>query len=107
MTFKKGQSGNPGGQPIEKPFLAALNRAIAQEDSKRLRKSAEKLLDAAAAGEPWAISMLADRTDGKPSQSIDQKTQLSGTVEVSQRPQLTKAEWLELHGLGTAGGAAK
>jgi HPt (histidine-containing phosphotransfer) domain-containing protein len=49
--------------------MAALNRAIAQDDSKRLRDAAERLLDIAAAGEAWAIKELADRLDGKPHQS--------------------------------------
>lgn len=74
MPFEPGQSGNPSGTQPNKPFWSALNRAIAQEDSKRIRAAAEKLLDAAASGEPWAIAMLADRMDGKPKQ----QTELSG-----------------------------
>ena len=54
-----------------KPFWHAVTRAIAQEDGKRLRDAAEMLLDAAAAGEPWAINTLADRLDGKPNQAIE------------------------------------
>lgn len=53
-----------------KPFWHAIDRAIAQEDGKRLRKAADKLLDAAAAGEDWAIKELADRLDGKPAQAV-------------------------------------
>jgi hypothetical protein len=30
------------------------------------------------------------------------ENELSGSVEIASRPKLTKAEWLELHGLGTA-----
>ena len=70
MPFEPGQSGNPSGTKTNKRFMAALDRAIAQDDSKRLRDAAEKLLDNAANGEPWAVNMLADRLDGKPSQSI-------------------------------------
>lgn len=81
MPFEPGQSGNPSGTQPNKPFWAALNRAIAQEDSKRIRAAAEKLLDAASNGEPWAIAMLADRMDGKPKQQIEQ----SGTVELTGR----------------------
>lgn len=68
--FKPGQSGNPSGKQPNKRFLTALNRAIAQDDSERLRQAAEKLLEQAAAGEAWAIGMLADRLDGKPAQVI-------------------------------------
>lgn len=87
MPFEPGQSGNPAGTQREKKFLAALNRAIAQDDGKRLRDAAEKLLDLAAAGEQWAVKELADRTDGKPKQQIvggddgDQPIELKATVE--------------------------
>jgi hypothetical protein len=53
-----------------KPFHNALERAIKQEDGKRIREAAEKLLTAASEGEAWAIAMLADRMDGKPAQQI-------------------------------------
>jgi len=51
-------------------FEQTLKRAIAQDDGARLRKAAEQVLDKAAQGEPWAIGMLADRLDGRPSQQI-------------------------------------
>ena len=70
MPFEPGQSGNPAGTKMPKRFMAALDRAIAQDDSKRLRDAAEKLLTKAADGEPWAIGMLADRLDGKAAQAI-------------------------------------
>lgn len=66
-----------GGQPgnnnatKNKVWIAALNRAIAQDDGKRLRAAAEKLLDLAAAGEIPALRELGDRLDGKPKQQID------------------------------------
>lgn len=68
--WKPGQSGNPAGNPKIKRFLAAVDRAILQDDGKRLRQAAETLLDKAAEGEQWAIAMLADRLDGKPAQVI-------------------------------------
>ena len=68
--WQKGQSGNPDGPRKQKLFEAALQRAIAQDDGKRLRATAEKLLDEAAKGEPWAVRELADRLDGKPHQSV-------------------------------------
>lgn len=51
-------------------FEQTLKRAIAQDDGERLRRAAETLLDKAAEGESWAMQMLADRLDGKPSQQI-------------------------------------
>lgn len=69
--WKPGQSGNPGGTVREKQFLAALERAVKQDEGKKLRKAADMLLDSAANGEPWAIQQLADRLDGKPTQQVD------------------------------------
>jgi hypothetical protein len=71
MPFKPGVSGNPAGSTKNRRFFDALDRAIAQDDSKRLRAAADKLLDLAAEGEPWAVQMLADRLDGRALQSID------------------------------------
>lgn len=71
MPFKPGESGNPSGAKTEKRFLSALNKAIAQDDSKKLRKAADKLLDLAAEGEAWAIKELADRLDGRAVQIAD------------------------------------
>ena len=71
MAFPKGISGNPGGKPKpNRPFLEAVERAIAQDDGKRLRSAAEQLLSLAADGEQWAVCALADRLDGKPAQII-------------------------------------
>ena len=46
-----------------------LRRAIAQDRGDRVRQAAERLLDDAAKGEPWAIKELADRLDGRSVQS--------------------------------------
>jgi hypothetical protein len=51
-------------------FEQALHRAITQDSGERIRKAAENLLDKAAEGEIWAVQMLADRLDGKPTQQI-------------------------------------
>jgi hypothetical protein len=63
---KFGQFMNPN-KPLKSPrlFDDALRRAIAQDDGKRLRDAAEKLLTEASRGKPWALAMLADRLDGK------------------------------------------
>lgn len=68
--FKPGQSGNPKGGAREKVFLKHLMMAITQDDAKRVRQAADQLLSQAAAGEQWAIQMLAERLDGKASQAI-------------------------------------
>src|ERR1700730_9128196 len=66
MTWKKGESGNVYGG--EKPFRDALRMEIADagDDRKLLRKIAKRLLEMAEKGDMSAISMLADRLDGKP-----------------------------------------
>jgi len=64
-------------------FGDTLRRAITQEDGKRLREAAEQLLTQAAAGEAWAINMLADRLDGKAPQSIDIDAKFRKAVEMT------------------------
>ena len=51
-------------------FQDALRKSIAQDEGKRLRAAAEKLLDLAAEGTPWAVREIADRLDGKAFQSV-------------------------------------
>lgn len=59
-----------------KPWRDMLDRAIKQDDGKRLRAAAEALLDAAAgigkleSDQLGAIKELVDRTDGKAHQTI-------------------------------------
>lgn len=49
----------------------AIRKAIVQDDGAKLRKGVDKLLDAFADGEPWAIEQVINRLEGKPSQSVD------------------------------------
>lgn len=62
----------PGNQLSKKfgMWRAALDRAITQEDGKRLRAAAERLLDMAAEGDMQAIKELGDRIDGRPAQTV-------------------------------------
>lgn len=70
MPFKPGQSGNPSGKAPGKVWIAALNRAVAQDDGEKLRAAAEKLIDLAVAGDVAALRELGDRLDGKVAQAI-------------------------------------
>jgi HPt (histidine-containing phosphotransfer) domain-containing protein len=70
-----------------RPFHAALTRAIAQDDAQQLRNAADHLISAAARGEPWAISALADRLDGKPKQ----QTELSGDLTLRGLPEVLES----------------
>lgn len=65
-----------------KAFYGALSRAIAQDDGKRLRAAAEKLLDLASEGEGWALKELADRLDGKAAQSVAVTGEDGGPIKV-------------------------
>lgn len=64
--FEKGnQLAARGGE-----FKAAIKRALAQEDYKKLRTIADKVLELAEEGERWAVELLRDTLDGKPAQQI-------------------------------------
>jgi hypothetical protein len=72
---------NKGGAPVGnqngkkgKLFYNQLRIALVQEDSRKLRTIAQKLVDAAEQGEPWAVKEIMDRVDGKAVQS----TEISG-----------------------------
>ena len=73
MAGKRGApKGNTNGATSAdvRPWRSALNRAIAQDNAKRVRQAAEQLLDLAANGEQWAVKELADRLDGKAVQQV-------------------------------------
>lgn len=74
MAFEKGQSGNPGGRPKEKPFRDALRAelaALGDDDPKALRGLARNLLKIAAGDDGLqAIKEVADRMDGKVPQAV-------------------------------------
>ena len=72
---------NKGGAPVGnqnvkkgKLFYNQLRVALVQEDGRKLRNIAQKLVDAAEQGEPWAVKEIMDRVDGKAVQS----TEISG-----------------------------
>ncbi len=60
-----------------KVWSDALHRAIAQDQGKRVRLAAEKLLDEASMGRQWAIRELADRLDGRPRQETALDAQIA------------------------------
>lgn len=70
MAFEPGNQLHLLGRKAKR-ITEALDRAILQEDGKRIREGVDKLLDAFADGEPWAIQMVWDRHEGKPTQSTD------------------------------------
>jgi hypothetical protein len=100
MPWKKGQSGNPLGRlPGEKQFADQLRIVLAEPVDKndpksvrKMRRIAEKLVECALNGEPWAIAQVADRIDGKAALSLDATlTHYRYVVEVP--AQLSEEEW--------------
>lgn len=87
-------------------ILTALENRSKGDRQIALVKVAEAMIQKAEEGDLQAIKELGDRLDGKAMQAVEQKTEMTATVEVSQRPQLSKEEWLAAHGLGTTSGAA-
>lgn len=83
MALPKG--GQPGNKNAVKnrPFADAINKALAQDDGKRLRKIAEALLTKASEGDVTAIKEFADRVDGKVIQGIEGQLDHSLTVEIT------------------------
>ena len=67
----------------EKRWYETIDRAIKQDDGQRLRAAAEKLLDLAAAGEPWAVKEIGDRLDGKPKQQTEISGPDGGEIQTS------------------------
>ena len=84
-------------------FNDALRRAIAQDDGKRIRGAAEKLLDLASEGTPWAVRELADRTDGKAAMSVA----LSGGLEIIKRAEDLTDDQLANIATSSSGRASK
>jgi hypothetical protein len=70
MPFQKGNKLGKGRPPDQISWRSTLTKAIKQDNAQRVRNAAEKLLDLAASGEAWAIKELAERLDGKSSQSM-------------------------------------
>src|SRR5262249_61053382 len=93
MPWKKGQSGNPLGRlPGEKQFADQLRIVLAEPVDKndpksvrKLRGIAEKLVECALNGEPWAICQVADGMDGKATAEIRTEPGLREVIEAPAR----------------------
>ena len=73
--WKPGQSGNPGGRPRRNPLTDELTQLLEQDAPNAQGKSwalviAEALLQKARKGDVRAFSVLANRIEGKPHQSL-------------------------------------
>jgi hypothetical protein len=85
MAFQEGNQLSKGnefaakGRKVEK----MIERALLQEDDKRLRLGVEALLDNVAAGERWALEFVRDSIDGKPKQQVDLGGQKDNPINVT------------------------
>lgn len=92
MSFRKGQSGNPGGRSKDRAWRDALrlavNRLTEDGEQKLLNVIAEKLVALALEGNLAAIREIADRLDGKPIQAVS----LDADIEVGNLESLSEDE---------------
>ncbi len=102
MTFKPGQSGNPGGLRKYKDFATALRMELAaldDDDQRGMRKVAASLIREALKGNITAVREIADRLDGKAIQQhhVDMEERIKLIAVVPQKASSTE-EWLKLVG---------
>lgn len=75
--FKKGQSGNPGGQPKEKPFTDAYRKFAKLSIAEIKALDVEKLT----AAEAVAVGMLREAMKGKPAAACEAADRSDGKVK--------------------------
>src|SRR5262249_33350106 len=83
--------------PIGSGFIASLARPepVDKNDPKsarKIRRMAEKLVESAVNGGPWAISQVADRIDGKATAEIQTEQRHRYVIEAP--AQLTREQWI-------------
>ena len=81
MAFETGNKAAAKGRKVEK----MIERALLQEDDKRLREGVEVLLNKVAEGERWALEFVRDSIDGKPSQSVALSGDPENPLEIIKR----------------------
>lgn len=86
--FKKGQSGNPNGRPKRELCIPDILRKIGREpgtvDGKftKLDIVLRKVFEYALDGQPWAVAFIADRTEGRAIQKVEQT--ITGKMGISE-----------------------
>ena len=76
--FKPGVSGNPNGRPKGIQSIPDILRKIGEEDGtvdgkSKLDVILYKVFQFAVEGRPWAVQFIADRTEGKAREYVEQK----------------------------------
>ncbi len=99
-AFKPGQSGNPAGRPKSITLSEAFRRQLSQPmpDDPEGRTFAEVIAErtcvAASGGDVSAAREIADRTEGKPRQSVDVDMSISDWRAVAQAHGLNEQDVL-------------
>jgi len=75
--FKPGQSGNPNGRPKGVQSIPDILRKIGDEEGTADGKSKldvimYKVFQFALEGKPWAVQFIADRTEGRALERVEQ-----------------------------------
>ena len=76
--WKPGVSGNPNGRPKGVQSIPDILRKIGDEegtksgDLTKLQYVMRKVFDFAVEGKPWAVQFIADRTEGRALERIEQ-----------------------------------
>jgi len=87
--WQKGQSGNPKGRPPKAKCIPDLLKKIGEEEGTRDGESTKlevvlrRVYSYALQGKPWAVQFIADRTEGKPKQSMETEVNFSGKMTVT------------------------
>jgi aromatic ring-opening dioxygenase LigB subunit len=89
--WKPGQSGNPGGRPKKKLVDEALLELLEAADSKEAIEIAKKLIEKAKE-DTKAAQLVAERTQGKPSQKVEVSGPDGGPVQGEFVIKFVKAE---------------
>jgi hypothetical protein len=90
--FMPGQSGNPSGRPKRKLVDEMLAELLEAADSERARQVAEAILKKATDGDTKAAQLVAERTQGKPSQKVEVTGADGGPVQGEFTIKFVKAE---------------
>lgn len=69
--FRPGISGNPGGRPRRRLVDLALDEQLAADNYAKAVAIAKALIDRAISGDVQAAKLIAERTEGKPTQKVE------------------------------------
>lgn len=82
-SWKPGQSGNPKGRPPRRLCITdALRTAAEKDDGAAVTRLARRVWQAVGRGEPWAVTFVTDRLEGKMPQPMSGLPPIGQTVIV-------------------------